>query len=44
METVLNQIDLIQNCPVLVNVVIFQTIIEEIKRRYKLLIIFSKTQ
>ena len=33
LETSLNQMDLIQNCPILKNVVIFQTVIEEVNAR-----------
>ena len=33
LETFMNQIDLIQNCPVLQNVVVFQTVFEELALR-----------
>ena len=33
-DTIINQIDLIENCPILNNVVILQTIVEEVRNRY----------
>jgi len=41
-ETIIRQIDLIENCPILNNVIILQTILEEIKNRFPIKIIISK--